>query len=380
MEVALIDVVEWQTRVESRTGQLIELQHPRLDIAAQVCAAHPYPGDLTMAGATWVTDTALDLCARYAPDFFLLDYASLHLQALFTPNDKQEQARRVRLLFAEIQRFLNTTGFEPVIVGLGGLMPLCGYIETTDLDGLASAAGMNTRFAGLFAPSERDLSKMAQREGVQRLVSRQDFRAEFGGSEGFYATCPDYLILAQAGYVFRGVNISCRTLYRLPRPDDYIPLHTGFRSGQKITDVPGMVLQGLESHKVALILVEAAGCDSFPLSYRPLSNNLHWYRYTMGPGQYLALTSGKHFVEYAYPPGYRLELYDDENAPYPFSGVFREMPDHTIGRRFGGKSAAVGNRSILTHLAAGTDIAIECFARGLYSHGVLAMVEVPTPD
>lgn len=376
MEVALIDVVEWQTRVDSRTGQPVEIQHPRLDIAAQVCAAHPYPGDLTMEGARWVTDTALDLCSRYAPDFFFLDYASLYLQSLFRPENEQEQASRVLSLFAEIQRFLDATGFEPVIVGLGGLMPFRGYIETTDLDGLVSAAGMNTRFAGLFAPSEHDLSKMARRDGVERLVSRQDFRAEFGGIEGFYATCPDYLVLAQAGYVFRGVNISCRTLYRLPRPEDCIPIYAHVGSGDKLTDVPGMVLQGLAHQKVALILVEAVGCDSFPLSYRPLSNNLHWYRYTMGPGQYLALTSGKHFVEYAYPPGYRLELYEDENAPYPFSGVFREMPDQTIGKRFRGKSAAVGNRSILTHLAAGTDIAVECFARGLYSHGVLAMVEV----
>jgi hypothetical protein len=376
MQVALIDVVEWQTLVESRTGQPVEIQHPRLDIAAQVCATHPYPGDLTMEGAKWVTDTALDLYARYAPDFFFLDYASLYLQSLFRPEQEKEQGSRVPLLFAEIQRFLDATGFEPVIVGLGDLMPLRGYIETTDLDGLASAAGMNTRSAGLFAPSERDLNRMSQREGVERLVSREDFRAEFGGSEGFYATCPDYLIFARPGYVFRGVNISCRTLYRLPIPEEYIPIHTMSGSGQALTDIPEMVLQGLAHHKVALILVEAVGCDSFPLTHRPLSNSLHWYRYTMGPGQYLALTSGKHFVEYPYPPGYRLELYDDENAPYPFSGVFREMPDHTTGRRFQGRSAAVGNRSILTHLAAGTDICIECFARGLYSHGVLAMVEV----
>ena len=143
-----------------------------------------------------------------------------------------------------------------------------------------------------------------------------------------------------------------------------------------IVDLPAMILQSLTSRRTALILVEAVGCESFPLPYQRLSNHLHWYRYCMGPGQYLALTSGKHFVDYPYPPGYRLELFENEDTPYPFSGVFQEMPNQTIGRRFGGRSAAVGNRSILTHLAAGTDIAIECFARGLYSHGVLAMVRV----
>ena len=376
MQVALVDVVEWQTRVDSRSGQPVDIRHPRLDIASQVCAAHPYPGDLTAAGMKWVTDTALDLNERYAPEFFFLDYASLHLQSLFQRGAKEAQTAGVHALFAEIQRFVDGTGFEPVIVGLGGLMPFGGHIETTDLDGLASAAGMNTRFAGLFAPSDRDLRLLAERDGVERIVSRQGFRDEFGGCEAFYATAPDYFVLARPGWVFRGVNVACRTLYHLPGPAEYVPMYAATDTCTAITDVPEMVLEKLASHKVALILVEGVGCESFPLPFQRLSNSLHWYRYTMGPGQYLALTSGKHFVDYPYPPGYRLELYENEETPYPFSGLFQEMPDQTIGRRCQIKSAAVGNRSILTHIAAGTDIAVECFARGLYSHGVLAMVEV----
>lgn len=376
MEVGLLDVVEWQTRVDFRTGQPVAVQHPRLDIAAQVCAAHPYPGDMTMDGARWVTDTALDLNARYEPEFFFLDYASMYLQSLFKRKDGSGDKAQVAALFAEIQRFVDATGFEPVIVGLGGLMPLRGRIETIDLDGLASASGMNTRFAGMFAPSPRDLGVMTEREGVERVVSREDFRAEFGGSDAFYATSPDYFVLAQPGYLFRGVNVSCRTLFNVPEPSDEIPLYSAVGTCSTIVDLPAMILQSLTSRRTALILVEAVGCESFPLPYQRLSNHLHWYRYCMGPGQYLALTSGKHFVDYPYPPGYRLELFENEDTPYPFSGVFQEMPNQTIGRRFGGRSAAVGNRSILTHLAAGTDIAIECFARGLYSHGVLAMVRV----
>lgn len=379
MHVALIDVGDWQTVVDLRDGRPLEVAHPRLEVAAAVCGAHPYPGDMTPAGMCWVTDTALDLNARYAPDWFFLNYAHVYLQALFRPQAEGEQAAQVEAVFREIERFLEATGFEPVVVGLGGLMPGRGTIETTDLDALVSAAGMHTRFAGLFSPSPRDLEKMAHRPGVERVISREAFRAEFGGSEGFYMACPDYLVVAQEGYVFRGVNVGCRPLHCVPRPEDELPLYTSLPGGETLTDVPELVLRGLADRKVALILVEGVGCEAFPWPLRRVSNRLRWVRYTMGTDQYLALTSGRHFVDYPYPPGYRYELYDDPGAPYPLSGIFREMPEQTIGRRFEGRSAAVGSRSMLTHVAAGADIAVECFARALYNHGVMAAFEIPPP-
>jgi hypothetical protein len=382
MHVALIDVGEWQTVVDLRDGRPVEVAHPRLDVAAAVCSAHPYPGDLTPEGLRWVTDTALDLNSRYAPDWFFLNYAHAYLHALFRPQAEGEQAAQVGAVFGEIERFLDATGFEPVVVGLGELMPWLGTIETTDLDALVLAAGMNSRIAGLFDPSPRDLETMAHRMGVERIVSREAFRAEFGGSEGFYAACPDYLVVAQAGYIFRGVNVGCRPLHRVPRPEDNLPLYTLLPGGEALTDVPDLVLQGLANRKVALILVEGVGCASFPWPFRRISNRLHWLCYTMGADQYLALTSGRHFVDYPYPPGYRYELYDTPGAAYPLSGIFRDMPEQTIGRRFAkrsaARSAAVGSRSMLTHVAAGADITVECFARALYNHGVMAAIEIPS--
>jgi len=380
MYAALIDVGEWQTIVDLRDGRPVKVTHPRLDIAAAVCAAHPYPGDLTAEGLRWVTDTALDLNDRYLPDYFFLNYAHAYLHALFRPQAAGEHAAQVEAVFREIERFLGATGFEPVIVGLGELMPWKGTIETTDLEGLVSAAGMHTRFAGLFGPSPRDLEKMAGRPGVERIVARAELRAEFGGIDAFYAACPDYLVVAQAGYVFRGVNVGSRSVHRVARPEDDLPLHTSLSGGESLTDVADLVLRALGGRKVALILAEGVGCDTFPWPFRRVSNRLHWLRYTMGADQYLALTSGRHFVDYPYPPGYRYELHDAPGAPYPLSGIFNDMPEQTIGRRFGGRSAAVGSRSMLTHIAAGTDIAVECFARSLYNHGVMAAVDVEAPS
>ena len=380
MDVGVIDVIDWQTIVDMQDGEQAEIEDPRIDLASELCASHPYPGDLTTEGAHWVTDVALDLNARYAPDYVLLDYASLFLHGVFRSQTAAERDERVREVFAEVERFLDGTEFAPVIVGLGDLMPFRGYIDTLDLQCLVSAAGMNTRGAGLFDPSEADLAKMADREGVARVVSREAFRAEFGGCEAFYEASPDAIAFAEPGYVFHGVNVGSRPLHSVPRPDAHLPLHTPFVGGESLTDVPQLVLEGLREGKVALILVEGVGCETFPMPFRRLSNSLYWYRYTMSPDQYLALTSGLHLVEYPYPPGYRYELYDDVDAPYPFSGIFEYLPKETIGRRYEGRSAAVGNRSILTHLAAGTDIAVECFVRALYNHGVMATVKAEPPS
>jgi hypothetical protein len=93
--------------------------------------------------------------------------------------------------------------------------------------------------------------------------------------------------------------------------------------------------------------------------------------------QYLAIATGHHFVDFPYPPGYRYELHDGENKPYPFSGVFSEFPADAIGRRVAGRTAAVGARAMMTHVVFGADIAIECFVRALYNHGVMAAIHIP---
>ncbi|MCR4419609.1 MAG: hypothetical protein QHH27_09590 [Clostridia bacterium] len=36
---------------------------------------------------------------------------------------------------------------------------------------------------------------------------------------------------------------------------------------------------------------------------------------------------------------------------------------------------AVGNRSMFMHVAGGTHLSVECFARMLYNHGVMAVVD-----
>lgn len=376
MKIGLIDVIDWQAMVDFRDGRPVTVEHPLLGMAAEVIDQHPYPGDLVAGASKWVTDVALDMNNRYQPEFMLLNYANIYFGSVFMPPDKTAHAAQIREVFDEIQRFVEASGFTPVIVGLGDLVSRAGYINIVGLDGMAVAGGISAQYAGLYGASPRDLSSMASHPGVERIVTRDAFRAQFGGAPEFYSRFPDHLLVAREGYVFRGVGSGARRLYQVPKFDPYIPVHTSLGEADSITDVSGLVLQALRQRKVALILVEGVGCETFPLSFRPLSNAYHWHCYTMGDGQYLALTTGQHFVEYPYPPGYRYYVDDAEDKPYPFSGIFAEMPPHTIGQRYPGKSVAVGSRGILTHIIAGTDITIECFVRALYNHGVMAVVEI----
>lgn len=383
MRIGLIDVIDWQARVDFKSGRPVNIKHPMLDMAGEVLRKHPYPGDLSAGGVSrWVTDTAQDIQNRYLPDLMVLSYAGIYFSSAFSPPSEAHRTALIRETFDDIQRFLDVSGFKPVIVGLGDMTTQKGFIDTTGLNGLVISGGMSARYAGLYGPTPHDLMSMFNHPEIEHLIDRDTFRAQFGGIPEFYRRFPDYLVAASEGFIFRGVGSSARTIHCVPRFDQFLPLHTSLNtSAPSITDISDLVLEGLQGGgKVALILVEGVGCASFPLQFHPISNTCHWHSYTVGEGQYLTLTSGQHFIERPYPPGCPYYLDNDENQPYPFSGIFNEMPPQTVGQRYTGKSAAVGSRSILTHLAAGTDITIECFARELYNHGVMAMVNLPDED
>jgi len=376
MNIALIDVIEWQTTVDLRTGRPIKVEHPLLEQARGIVSTHPYPGDLAQGGDRWVTDVAIAVDQTYHPGLMCLDYASLYFPPVFGAQSLDGRQEAIAVTFGEIERFCAETGYEPVIVGLGDLTPLQGQIDTTGLDGVPIAGGMTVRYAGLNRPSARDLAMLADHPGVERVISIAEVRDELGGSDAFYAAAPENIAVAREGWIFRGVNTGARPLHAVPARDGALPLHAPFGPVVSLTDIAAQVLRLAKERRVALILVEAVGCKTFPLSYSTVDNTHGWYHYAVGDTQYLAIATGHHFVDYAYPPGYRYELFDDEHKPYPYSGIVSDLPEDAIGRRFEGRSAAVGARAVMTHTVFGADVAFECFVRALYNHGVMATVRV----
>ena len=373
MSLAIIDAREWQRVFDLRTGAGVEEINPLLKMVMDIQARRPYPGDLDDAGNRWVTDTALDLIAGYDPSFVYLTYARQFFVGRYSVLTESEWAGMVSSVFEEVNRFVARSGFTPVIVGTGGMIPFVDFIDVTRLVGLVLSTHWSARYAGLHDGSRRDLQGLAALPEIERIVPRHEFRSLFGEYPGDDSRIPEYLLVARPGHMFRTVGGAFRKVRRVPAPAYAIPLAAESGVASSITDIRRLVVESLRERKIALIVVEGLGMDDFPWPHQRCENGRGWFYYEPGDAQYLTLTTGRHQV-FEYPTGYKYFDEDAEKKEYPLSGYFTSVPADTIASGLGVRSVAVGNRSMLMHMAPGADISIECFARNLFNQGTMAVI------
>jgi len=338
-----------------------------------VQARHPYPGDLDAAANLWVTDTALDLMERYDPSFAFLTYAQQYFSARYSVLSDADRDAAVVAVFEEVERFVALSGFFPVIVGTGGMMPLVASVDLTRLDGLALCTHWSARYAGLYNPSQGDLDFVSALPEIERIVTRNEFFRLLGDCPSDGSRIPEYLLVAREGCKFKTVSGAFRKVWRVPALGYDIPVSACLEEVSDITGIRDAVGKRLGEGKVALIFVEGLGMDDFPWPYRKIGNGREWFFYETGDAQYLTISTGKHQV-FEYPVGYRYFEEDGPGKEYPFSGYFRSVPENTVGATIRERSIAVGNRSMLMHMVAGVDISLECFARNLYNQGAMAVI------
>lgn len=387
MSYGLIDVREWSIFVDMVTGKRVDPSALGHDIQLvqsiqQIVDNNPYPGDFEPESIDWVTDVACELNNAYRPHLMILSYAQPYFLSRFRDISPSTWSNTVSRLFENIRRFTGSTGFTPVVVGLGSMTPLREYIDLNNIDGLVLSGGGSVYYAGLFQPSAKDLRMIERMPGISRIVSKQEFINEFGGSSDFIRRFPDYLLVAEEGYTFKAYGGVGRPMYRIPAKCDEIPVYTdlNMESVHSLTDLKTMIMREVRSKRIALIILEAVGDAEFRLNHVKCSNKENWFVYTQSENQYLAITTGRHLQYNSYPPGYKYYVDDHETRKHPYAGPFVDAPSDTVGKQLrvelGQRSAAVGNRSVLTHMASGADIAIECFARGLYNYGTLATIDL----
>jgi hypothetical protein len=373
MSLAVIDARQWQNVYDLRTGRKSSEDGPAIQLLKETLERHPYPGDVEAHGDQWVTDTALDLIGTYEPRLACLFYARAFFASRYTAMTDQERARMLQDVFREVDRFVERSGYTPVIVGSGDMTALRGLIDLSKLDGLAISSHWSARYAGLHQPSRNDLDLVRGHPRIERVVAREEWRALFPGAPGDPSRIPDYLLVAEEGWTFRAAGTPLRKTMRLQGSSPMIPVATPLGEPRVITEIRSLIEDHLEHTKIALIIVEGVGVKDFPKAHTPCVNAVGWYYYEPGDAQYLTLMTGAHQV-FAYPTGYRYLEEVDENPDYPYSGYFTHIPEGTLGADFQGRSFAVGNRSMLTHMVFGTDISIECFARNLYNQGCMGVV------
>jgi hypothetical protein len=180
-------------------------------------------------------------------------------------------------------------------------------------------------------------------------------------------------MVCREGWTVRSAGSSLRKPLRVQKRNHTIPVFTPLGNVASIADVRKLIEKNLGSTRIALIVMEGVGEKYFPGRFSRCANGVDWYCYETGEGQYLTLSSGRHQV-FAYPPGHRFSEETMTQSVFPFSGHFREIPEHTVAADFSGRSIAVGNRSMFTHMVFGADVSIECFARNLYNQGCMAVL------
>ncbi len=374
MIYGIIDVREWQTTVNLETGKKVDIDHNFFDLAKNIIKENYYPGDLKLEGIEWVTNKAIEVNEAYNPEFMFLSYAQPYFMSRFTKISHQEWDNMLTFLFDNIKHFLDNTYFEPIIVGLGGMTPLKKYIDLSKLRAIAISGGMSAHYAGLLDVAPEDLMYLKTVPEIERVVSKKDFIKEFGGSQLFIKRFPDYLIEAKKGYVFKSYGSMSRTVYEISAKDKFIPVYINLGKITSMIQIKKLIEENISKKKIALIVIEGVGTEDFKLPYQNCSNKYKWYTYEQPDNHYFALSTGKHFQYNDYPVGYRYYIDDNNEKKFPYSGPYTHFPSQTIGRSISVKSAAVGSRSILTHMASGADISIECFARELYNYGTMAII------
>jgi hypothetical protein len=372
MAIAVVDDRQTQRVCDLRTGEAVADESPSTQIVREVLRHHPYPGDTSLSNR-WVGDTALDLMDRYRPHLVCLLYAYQYFAMRAVEQDESDRRRMLMNAFREVARFANSSRRTPVVVGTGEMVPVAGEIDVSRLGERAVATHHAARYLGLHEPSGEDLAYLGAHPQVERVVSRGEWEALFPGAEHTPARLPDYLAVARRGWTFRAAGPPQRPVLMIPGENRVIPVLTKLGEVRSITDVRPLIESHIERSKIALVVLEGFGLRDFALAYQECENGAGWFSYEPGEAQLLTLTTGTHQV-LAHPPGARDAAGGETGSEYPFSGHFTRIPARTLGQDLGCRSIAVGNHSMLTHLVFGTDIVIECTARGSTNSGSLGVI------
>jgi hypothetical protein len=376
MDLVIVDARQWQNLFDFRTGEKVDSDNAATRMVSKILGKRFYPGDMEETANRWVTDTALDLAAAYQPRLACLSYARQNFMQRITPLSDEQLRGMVCDVFEEIERFVRESGYVPVIIGTGDMTELHGEMDLSMCDGLVSSSN-SSRYVGLNGPSSRDLDYLASLSGIERLVARDEWVSLFPSAKHNHERIPDCLLVAREGWCVRSAGSSPRRTARVQGRNTTIPVFSPLGAPASLAELRGLIEGNLDRTPVALIVIEGIGKRFFPRPFTECVNGIGWYAYEPDEGQYLTLTSGEHQV-FTYPPGYRFSEEATEQREYPFSGHFREIPEHTLGADFSGRSIAVGNRSMFTHMVFGADISIECFSRNLFNQGCIAVLKEKT--
>lgn len=315
---------------------------------SELVNSNPYPGDLKVESYNWITETALYMDKAYNPNFMFISYANPYYASLHTHPDDLNWEDHLEQLFYEVGRFVNETDYIPIIIGTGGTYPIEGIIDLSGLDGAANYNWPGLVYNSLYNTTPKDLKLIEKDASIQMIIPCERLRVMVEEPKNYL---PDYFLLAKRGYAF--LNEMSESVYRVNARDVNVPIIAP-QSIHNISQVNKLIKSLLYKQKrVVLIILEGISCTDFRWNYQTCSNTYSWFTYLPEEFQYLTIGT-------SFKLPYLLNKFC--SSQLTFDKFLLKLPyeNRTIGNKLNIRSAAIGSRRTLTHLASGADISLEC--------------------
>lgn len=371
--LAIIDAGKWQDIIDLKSGRSISAEPQDYSSLRKLVADNPYPGDNTDASIDWVRKTSKDILDYYAPDFLLQAYTQPWFSEAYHELDDAAALMRQKRIMSDIDAVASKYGMLPVTVFCSGYLPLKGEITQPEgAQGLLESWAWGVSLAAFSQSGEGDEEIIRAMPHVASIKAKKDFFHEHPElSPSFKEFFPDYALMAEPGYAFRGYNTHNGIMYAADICEEFLPVRCTVGRPETTLQIFPLMRDALnDGKKVLLSVIEGYNADKNPEGFLPVANRDEWYCYR-GLDLYMALCTGKHFYEGDIAPVYDRTKPKSQNKDYPLSGFLHGFPKTSIGDIPGKRTAVVSSRSMVTHMVAKADIAIECYNRERTKMGVL---------
>lgn len=370
--LGIMDAGNYQSLIDMKTGRQIE--GPGNDFAEIKALARdwPYPGDLSDQSIDWVTGAAQVIADMHHPDWMFLSYVQPYFIELFSPEDKALSQQRQRRILEGIRSFAARNGFEPLIVATSEYVPLKGFITQPETKGVLESWPWGFAMAGISGAAAEDEEILNSHPLIQHVIPKSRVLASYPDLRpNFVDYFPDYVVTAQEGYAFRGLNYHHGQLFMADTYAPTLPVFSAIGRPRHIRDIRGLMDQALDAgKKVLLVVIEGCRQGSLPAEFGECDNMDDWYSYR-GIQLYHILHTGMPFYQTDNPPVFS-RSWKPRNTEYPLSGFTNAHRDESIGARLGIRTAAVSSRGIVAQTVTNADLMLESYCRDLANMGVLA--------
>lgn len=258
--LGIMDAGNWQSLIDMKTGRQVESSGNDFAEIRALARNWPYPGDLSDESIGWVTGAAQAIVDMHRPDWMFLSYVQPYFIELFSPEDKVLSQQRQARILDDIRSFADRNGFEPLIVVTSEYVPLKGFITQPETKGVLESWPWGFAMAGISGAAAEDEEILNSHPLIQHVIPKSRVLASYPDLRpNFKDYFPDYVVTAQEGYVFRGLNYHHGQLHMADTYAPTLPVFSAIGRPQHVRDIRGLMARALDAgKKVLLVVIE--GC------------------------------------------------------------------------------------------------------------------------